>query len=399
VSANSLAIKKELLLKEIDTFQPSSGIIRNGIKQQSYSRSSENRRITGRKILIASGSRPRIPKIRGLNASGFITSDQALRLKKQPVNLTIIGGGYICCELAHFFGSLGTKINIIQIQNKLIPTEDEDVSEKLTEIFSKKYNVYLGHSTESGSKVKSYSVDMFQNNKENTGSNKSKIYRVTARNKESGSIIKVEADQLLIAIGRIPNSDTLDLGKTGVKLDERGYVMTDEFLQTNIKDIYSLGDVVGRYPFKHSANLEARYAIHNIVHEDKLPVDYGAIPHAIFTSPQIAAVGVTEQSLKRQGKKENEDYLKSIYRFINIGMGLAIEDHEGFVKFLIDKQSRRILGCHNIGKDASVLIHEVSVAMKVSDSMGNIGTIDNINRTVHVHPALSEVVARAASQL
>ena len=284
------------MLKEIDTFQPSSGIIRNGIKQQSYSRSSENRRITGRKILIASGSRPRIPKIRGLNASGFITSDQALRLKKQPVNLTIIGGGYICCELAHFFGSLGTKINIIQIQNKLIPTEDEDVSEKLTEIFSKKYNVYLGHSTESGSKVKSYSVDMFQNNKENTGSNKSKIYRVTARNKESGSIIKVEADQLLIAIGRIPNSDTLDLGKTGVKLDERGYVMTDEFLQTNIKDIYSLGDVVGRYPFKHSANLEARYAIHNIVHEDKLPVDYGAIPHAIFTSPQIAAVGVTEQS-------------------------------------------------------------------------------------------------------
>ncbi len=222
----------------------------------------------------------------------------------------------------------------------MIPTEDEDVSEKLTEIFSKKYNVYLGHSTESGSKVKSYSVDMFQNNKENTGSNKSKIYRVTARNKESGSIIKVEADQLLIAIGRIPNSDTLDLGKTGVKLDERGYVMTDEFLQTNIKDIYSLGDVVGRYPFKHSANLEARYAIHNIVHEDKLPVDYGAIPHAIFTSPQIAAVGVTEQSLKRQGKKENEDCLKSIYRFINIGMGLAIEDHEGFVKFLIDKQSR-----------------------------------------------------------
>ncbi len=157
--------------------------------------------------------------------------------------------------------------------------------------------------------------------------------------------------------------------------------------------------MVGRYPFKHSANLEARYAIHNIVHEDKLPVDYGAIPHAIFTSPQIAAVGVTEQSLKRQGKKENEDYLKSIYRFINIGMGLTIEDHEGFVKFLIDKQSRRILGCHNIGKDASVLIHEVSVAMKVSDSMGNIGTIDNINRTVHVHPALSEVVARAASQL
>jgi dihydrolipoamide dehydrogenase len=140
----------------------------------------ENQRITGRKILIASGSRPRIPKIRGLNASGFITSDQALRLKKQPDNLTIIGGGYICCELAHFFGSLGTKINIIQIQNKLIPTEDEDISKKLTEIFSKKYNVYLGYSTESVSKVKSYSAKTFQNNKEKTGSDKSKIYRVNS---------------------------------------------------------------------------------------------------------------------------------------------------------------------------------------------------------------------------
>lgn len=391
---------KELLLKGIDRFQPSTRINKKGNQRNPNGRSLENQRITGRKILIASGSRPRIPKIRGLNASGFITSDQALRLKKQPDNLTIIGGGYICCELAHFFGSLGTKINIIQIQNKLIPTEDEDISKKLTEIFSKKYNVYLGYSTESVSKVKSYSAKTFQNNKEKTGSDNSKIYRVNARNIRSGNMINVESDQLLIAVGRVPNSDILDLGKTGVKLDGRGYVLTDEFLQTNIKDIYSLGDVVGRYPFKHSANLEAHYAIHNILHgQDKIPVDYTAIPHAIFTLPQIAAVGVTEQSLIRQGKKVNEDYLKSIYPFINTGMGLAIEDHEGFVKFLIDKESRRILGCHIIGTDAPVLIHEVSVAMKTSDSMGNIGTIDNISRTVHVHPALSEVVARAASQV
>jgi mycothione reductase len=391
---------KELLLKGIDRFQPSSRIKRKGNQRNSNGRSAEKQRVTGRKILIASGSRPRIPKIKGLNASGFITSDQALRLKKQPGNLTIIGGGYICCELAHFFGSLGTKINIIQIQNKLIPTEDEDISKKLTEIFSKKYNVYLGYSTKSVSTVKSYSMDTVQNNKEIMKNDKSKIYKVKARNNRTGSTINVESDQLLIASGRIPNSDTLDLGKTGVKLDDKGYVLTDEFLQTNINGIYSLGDVVGRYPFKHSANLEAHYAIHNILHgQDKIPVDYTAIPHAIFTSPQIAAVGATEQSLKRQGKKVKEDYLKSIYPFINTGMGLAIEDHEGFVKFLVDKENRRILGCHIIGTDAPVLIHEVSVAMKTSDSRGNIGTIDNIRRTVHVHPALSEVVARAASQV
>jgi mycothione reductase len=142
------------------------------------------------------------------------------------------------------------------------------------------------------------------------------------------------------------------------------------------------------------------YAAHNIIHgQDKIQVDYAAIPHAIFTSPQIAAVGITEQLLKMQGKKENKDYLKSIHLFINTGMGLAIEDHEGFVKFLVDKESRKILGCHIIGTDASVLIQEVVLAMKASDSKGNIGTIDNVTRAVHVHPALSEVVAKAASQI
>jgi dihydrolipoamide dehydrogenase len=203
-----------------------------------------------------------------------------------------------------------------------------------------------------------------------------------------------------VAVGRIPNSDILDLDKTGVEVNERGYIQTDGYLQTNVPGIYSLGDVIGRYQFKHSANLEARYAYHNIIqHSDRVPVDYTAMPHAIFTSPQIAGVGETEQSLREQGKKENIDYLKSIYPFINTGMGLAIEDNEGFVKFLVDKASRRILGCHIIGTDASVLIHEVLVAMKTADPMSNIGSIDTISSTVHVHPALSEVVVKAASQL
>jgi mycothione reductase len=185
-----------------------------------------------------------------------------------------------------------------------------------------------------------------------------------------------------------------------VKVDDRGHIVTDDYLETNIQGIFALGDVVGRYQFKHSANLEANYAYHNIVHEDdKVSVDYTAMPHAIFTSPQIAGVGTTEQSLKAQGKIEGVDYLKSLYPFINTGMGRAIEDNEGFVKFLVDKQSRNILGCHIIGTDASILIHEVLIAMKTSDTMGKMGTIDNITRTVHVHPALSEVVARAASQI
>lgn len=357
-------------------------------------------RISAVRILIASGSRPKIPKIKGLDKSGFITSDEALRLKRQPVSLTIIGGGYICCELAHFFGSLGTKINIIQLRNKLLSAEDEDISQRLTDVFVRKYDVHLGFAAESVSKHKSSDDEVSNHSTKKPGNATTEIYTVTAKNKESGKTIAIDSDELLVAVGRVPNSDLLDLDKTGVRLDDRGYIVTDEYLQTNIEGIYSLGDVVGRYPFKHSANLEARYAIHNIIQrQDLIPVDYAAIPHAIFTFPQIAAVGVTEQFLKKQGKKENKDYLKSIYPFINTGMGLAIQDHEGFVKFLVDKESRKILGCHIIGTDAAVLIHEVVVAMKTSDSKGKIGTIDNVTRAVHVHPALSEVVVRAASQI
>lgn len=392
---------KELLLEGVNADLTSSNTVKKGNKRRdSNGHSMNNQRITARNFLIASGSRPWVPRIAGLNESGFITSDQALRLKTQPHSLTIIGGGYICCELAHFFGSLGTKINIIQLRNRLVSEEDEDISNRLTEIFAKKYNVYLGYSTESVSKSNNEGSDSYNHNEEITGNSSSIIYTITARNNSSGKTIRIESDQLLVAAGRIPNSDTLDLGKAGVKLDDRGYILTDEYLQTNVQGIYSLGDVVGKYPFKHSANLEAQYVIHNLIQEqDKVPVDYAAMPHAIFTYPQIAGVGVTEQFLKQQGKKENIDYMRSIYPYIKTGMGLAIEDHEGFVKFLVDKESRRILGCHIIGTDASVLIHEVLIAMKTTDSEGNTGTIENIGRTVHIHPALSEVVARAASQL
>ncbi|HEY3094898.1 MAG TPA: FAD-dependent oxidoreductase, partial [Nitrososphaera sp.] len=213
--------------------------------------------IKAEKILIASGTRPTIPNIKGLEGTGFITSDEALRLKKQPSTLTIIGGGYIAAELAHFFGSLGTKINIIQRHDLLVPDEDEEVSRKFTEMFSKKYSVYLGNSIESVVK----SSDMFN---------------VVAKN-SSGKRIEIESDQLLVAAGRMPNSDTLDLGKTGIRTEVDGFIAVDEYLETSVKGIFALGDAVGRYLFKHAANHEAQYAYHNLIHEKKIPVDYTAM--------------------------------------------------------------------------------------------------------------------------
>ncbi|MBA3283599.1 MAG: dihydrolipoyl dehydrogenase, partial [Nitrosopumilus sp.] len=339
----------------------------------------EERVITAEKILIAAGSKPRIPKLKGLSEVDYITSDEALRLRKQPRMLTFIGGGYIACELAHFFGSLGTEIHIIQRNDVLVPNEDKEISKRFTEVFSKKYNVHLGYTVESISK-----------NNDTDNSDSETTFRVKAKDK-SEKILEIDSDQVLVSVGRIPSTASLDLEKTGVKVDEKGFILVDNYLETNVKGIFALGDIIGRYMFKHNANLEAQYAYTNMLHKDgKIPVDYAAMPHAIFTSPQIAGVGFTEQELIKKGM----DYVKSTYPYIHTGMGEAIEDRDGFVKFLVDSKRRNILGCHIMGTDASILIHEVLVAMRTGD-----GTTDSITKTIHIHPALSEVVSRAAGNI
>ncbi len=327
-----------------------------------------NNEITAKKILIAAGSRPTIPDIPGLNGSGFVTSTEALRLDKQPKTLTIIGGGYIAAELAHFYGSLGTKINIIHHNDLLINREDEEVASRFTKIARLKYNIYT-------------------NSEPINVSKKNKIITVKIKNRANNKTDTLESDALLVAVGVTPNSDTLNLNKTGVKTDAKGNVIANGYLETNVNGIYALGDLVGHYLFRHSANLEAEIAYTNIFGSAKVLVDYTAMPHAIFSSPQIGSVGLTEQKLKEDGK----DYIVGKEEYINTAKGMAIEDRTGFVKFLVDRRTKKILGCHILGTDASTLIHEAIVAMKSGK-----GTIDNITNAVHVHPALSEVVARAA---
>ncbi|XRH75727.1 MAG: dihydrolipoyl dehydrogenase family protein [Candidatus Methanosuratincola verstraetei] len=328
--------------------------------------------ITAEKILIAAGARPKIPEIEGLRESGFITSDDALRLREQPKTLAIIGGGYIAAELAHFFGSLGTEVYIIHRKELLINSEDEEVARAFTGIASKKFRVFTSSEPVSVRR-------------------EGGTYEIAVKDLKTSSIVTVSSDQLLVAAGRIPNSDLLDLEKTGVLVDPRGYIKVNEYLETNVPGIYALGDIIGKYQFKHAANLEAEYALQNMLFpEEKLPVDYTAMPHAIFTSPQIASVGSTEQELRSKGV----EYVAAKWRYIDSGMGKAIEDHDGFVKFLYDKKTLKILGCHIIGTDAATMIHEVIVAMKSGK-----GDAFSILDAVHIHPALSEVVQRAASNI
>jgi len=328
-----------------------------------------NKKISGDKIFLVAGTRPFIPMIKGIEEVDYLTSKEALRLNKQPKSITFIGGGYIAAELAHFFGSLGSKVNIIQRNKLLIPREDGEVARKFTKIFSKKYNVFLGYNT----------LEVLKKGKDI-------VLKIQKKNGKGG-VKNIKTEYLVVVTGRIPNSDILDVKKSGIKTNERGYIEVDDYLETNIKGVWAFGDIAGKYLFKHSANLEALYAINNGFGSKKLKVDYYAMPHAIFSSPQIAGVGFTEEQLK----EKNIPYYIGRYDYINTGMGMALKDEDGFVKIFVHKKTRKILGCHIIGTDASTLIHEVIVAMKVGD-----GTINNITKSVHVHPALSEVVQRAA---
>ncbi|PIT92334.1 MAG: dihydrolipoamide dehydrogenase [Candidatus Harrisonbacteria bacterium CG10_big_fil_rev_8_21_14_0_10_42_17] len=323
--------------------------------------------ITGKRILIAAGTRPFIPPIPGIEETGYITSTEALRLTKQPKSVIIIGGGYISAELGHFLGALGTNVTIIQNGSLLINREDGEIAKTFTEIWKKKYTVILDAKTK------------------NIGT-KNNIKTVTIENKDGSETI-LEAEEILVTTGRKSNSDLLKLENTEIKTNERGFIEVNEYMETNIEGVWALGDIVGRAPFKHGANWEAEHVVHNINEKNNSQaVDYSIMPHAIFTSPQIAGVGLTEE----QAKEKNIDHVIKKTAYIESGMGKALEEHDGFVKFILSGDGKKILGCHIMGPEASILIHEIIVALK-----GAGGDVKAITRAIHIHPALNEIVQHA----
>ncbi len=316
--------------------------------------------------MIAAGARSAIPLIPGLSSVSYLTSTEALRLTTLPQSMIIIGGGYIAVELGNFYGGLGCKITIIQRGPVLISREDKDIAETLTQLWKKKYTLLMDATTKKVEK-------------------KGKVVIVSVE--QDGKLRRISAEKLLLATGVQPNTDTLEVAKTGVKTNAQGFVIVNKYMETNMKNIWALGDIAGVYLFKHSANLEAEYILNNIAHPPKA-VDYYPMPHAIFTNPQIAGVGMTEQ----EAQEKKIAYVVGRYDYKNTGMGAAIGEKNGLVKFIVNQKTKEILGCHILGPDASTLIHEVVVAMKADRKKA----LDIIREAVHVHPALSEVVQRAA---
>ncbi len=322
--------------------------------------------IKGKKIVIAAGARPSIPPIPGLDKVPYLTSTEALRQTTLPKSMVILGGGYIGVELGFFYAALGTKITVVQRNKLLVPREDREVAGLITYLWKKRYDVL----TETDAiKV------------EKSGKNVAVIV------KAGNNVKKITAEKLLVATGVRPNSDTLNLEKAGIKINKNGFIKVNKFMETNVKNIWALGDIAGVYMFRHSANLEADYVLNNILGRKKA-VDYYPMPHAVFTSPQIAGIGLTEQEVQEQKK----NYAVSKYYYHQTAKGMALAETHGFVKLIIDKKTKEILGCHIIGPEASVLLHEVAVAMKAGKSKA----LNLLRDTVHVHPALNEVVQRAA---
>lgn len=326
--------------------------------------------ISGEKVLIAAGSRPSIPPLDGLKDVDYLTSTSALQLEYQPDHLVIVGGGYIAAELGHFYGALGTDVTIIGRRERLLPTIDTDLRTTFTTLFEEKYDIYAGYEATAVRK---------RNNE------------ITVEGVSSdGDSIEVTGDELLLAAGRQPNTDRLAVENTGVGTDEDGYIETNEYLETTADNVWALGDIVGRYLFKHTANHEARYATHNILGEadHKHPVDYTAVPQAIFTAPRIASVGHTEQAVR----EEDREYVIRLYEYQDVARGSALKEDDGYVKVIADPETAEIIGCHIIGPEAPTLIHEVCIAMTAGS-----GTVEDIQNTIHIHPAMNEVVHRAFS--
>jgi len=337
----------------------------------------EGRTIQGETVLIAAGTRPWIADIEGLEDVDYLTSKEALQLEEPPDHLVIVGGGYIAAELGHFFGTFGSDVTVIGRRPSLLPQADEETAEAFTERFAGRFTVHTGHEATTATQ---------------DGDNVTVEARPYTYGDDAGvtggqeATVSVTGDALLVATGRTPNTDILHVEETGVETDQQGFVETDEYLQTTADDVWALGDIVGEYLLKHNANHEAQAVTWNIFGDELDPVDYTAMPFAVFTSPEVAGVGKREQDLRGADR----EYATNTYRYEDTARGDAMKA-EGFVKVLIDLDGE-ILGCHIIGPDASTLIQEVVVAMKAGT-----GSVHDIRESIHIHPALPEVVQRAFS--
>ncbi len=350
-------------IEELDFYEDEGSFI------EDYTLEVGKEKIKGKKIFLVSGARPLIPSIKGIEDSDYLTNESVLELTQKPSSLIIVGGGYIAAEFGHFFAAMGTKVTILQRAERLVRSEEPEISELLKKEMGKR-------------------MEIFTHTEATEIAKEEKRYRVITKDKKTGKKKQFSAERLLVAAGRKSNADLLKVENTSVEVDQRGYIKVNDFFETSKENIWAFGDAIGKKMFRHSANREADVVWHNSIHGDRNKVDYDKVPHAVFSYPQIASVGLREEEARK-----SFDVLVGRAKYSEVAKGEAMMDDESFAKIIIEKKSGRLLGFHIIGPFAPILIQEVI------NAMASTGTVVPIISGMHIHPALSEVIQTTLQNL
>jgi len=318
------------------------------------------------KVIIATGSKPAsLPGV-DIDKTRVITSTEALQMKEVPKHLIIIGGGVIGLELGSVYARLGAKVTVIEYTASIIPTMDGALGKELQRVLRKQgFEFHFNHKVKSAKTV-------------------GEEVEVKADN-EKGEEVVFKGDYCLVSVGRKPYTDKLGLENAGVKVDERGRIETDAHLQTNVPGIYAIGDVVKGAMLAHKAEEEGVFVAESLAGQ-KPHINYNLIPGVVYTWPEVAGVGATEEELKKSGKK----YKSGSFPMRALGRARASMDIDGFVKILADAETDEVLGVHMIGPRVADLIAEAVVAMEYRASA------EDISRMSHAHPTYAEAVKEAA---
>jgi pyruvate/2-oxoglutarate dehydrogenase complex dihydrolipoamide dehydrogenase (E3) component len=330
---------------------------------------SNGKKLTARNFVISTGSIVAPSPLPQLNEIGYITSDEALTLKKLPKSLVVLGGGAIACEFAQFFARFGVKITLVQRSPLILKEFDSDAGMEIEKVFRRE------------------GVKIFTNTKLLGARRKGKLKTISFD--QNGKKISVSAEEILFALGRIPNTASLDLEKAGVKT-ESGFVATNSKMQSSATHIFAAGDCTGPYEIVHIAVTQGEVAVHNIA-RPKSPrrMDNRLLISVVFTDPQVAFVGLTEKEAKTRGMK----FLAASYPFNDHGKSLIMEAKDGFVKLLADSKSGEILGGECVGPLGGELIHEIVAAMSRRMTVHELATMP------HYHPTLAEIWTYPAEEL
>lgn len=359
------------------------------------------------RFVVAAGARSVVPPIKGIEETGYVVSETFFgeKFPKKPwESLILIGGGPIGAEFAHIFSALGTKVTLIQLTDRLLMTEEEEISAFVKKQFEQNgIRVFTGAMATSAEKKHGRKV-------------------VTVRDAASGRTFTVEAEEIFLASGVRSNGDSLALERAGVATDAKGWIVTNEYLETSRENVWALGDINGKFQFRHKANYEAEILAHNLFHPDekKRMACYRAVPWAIFTDPQVAHVGMTEREAKQAGIR----YRVGTNRYSDVVGGRKMgysegDEDDGFVKIVADGQ-KRLLGVHVVGPHAALLVQPFVYLMNAGGRCEesspeaekraaaieglrmmcpSLGTYEPIADSMVIHPSLNELTAWALDQL